>query len=1060
MSAKPSARRARWVDIAERLAKGVLAAWALLLLELVMIGVTSHRELASIWELQFGALWLAPVALAVSAVVGLAGGGLFFLIEQGDRRTPRFTLGVLAVLYGSAVGFGVGGGRHLAQLQQRLGFTGLVGLCAAALVVWLSPPTARRLRQSPLLVAAALSLTIIGLELANLLILPRLYPAFHLGLGALCLLLAPGVERALTAAISGTAVVPSSARTPASQRTPGPRWKWLVPLATLGACLLALGLARPFSERLSRFDNFRFLVTEQAPLLGRAVEIAARLSPPPPLMPDDGSCCAAEAGAAAGERALDLRGRDVLLVSIDALRADHVQSYGYERPTTPNLDRLAREGLIFERAYTATPHTSYAVTSLMTGKYMRPLLLQGSARDSDTWASLFRTYGYRTAAFYPPAVFFIDPPRFESFSRTLLGFEYAKVEFAEGALRIGQVRDYLARQGDSRPLFAWVHLFGPHEPYERHAEFDFGTRDVDRYDSEIAAADRTLGSIVDLVRARKPDTVVIVTADHGEEFEEHGGRYHGTTVYEEQVRVPLVISAPGAIAPGRVADVVQTIDVLPTLLSALDVPRPPRMRGRDLSPRIAGKAPPSPGLAHAETDEHTLLAEGKLRLICARRIGACRLYDLEVDPGQTRDATADSPQAAQALRARLREITASHGRYESQGLRAEGKGWPAALLRGIAGDADAASEIAELLDDVDPEIRRKAARVLFDLKPTGVAANLRLSLSRDEDAEVRNYAALTLTRLGEGAPLVLELLREPDLELRRLAALALGESGDKRAEAELIAWWRDRGTLDFTRAREVLGAFAAMRSKDSIPFVLAALDDVRLRPHVATTLAAIGDESVRYWLARALSNERSHSTRAVLLDALLKLGAKEELAAPLLRLLGVPDPPPNVVDAALRAKVLKHVGGPEPRDLLRLREQSELGVRVRVFIPKGGNGSGVRALVRASCPSGSGPGEVLLSSASHLVRYDTRGELVRQRGIPELDPRRVLRLQIPCTGQPLERFARIPDNVGAKPGVLTEFVVFANRRIHVEGLALVPLADELPPPPPEPWESAGPPRPG
>jgi hypothetical protein len=104
---------------------------------------------------------------------------------------------------------------------------------------------------------------------------------------------------------------------------------------------------------------------------------------------------------------------------------------------------------------------------------------------------------------------------------------------------------------------------------------------------------------------------------------------------------------------------------------------------------------------------------------------------------------------------------------------------------------------------------------------------------------------------------------------------------------------------------------------------------------------------------------------------------------------------------------------------------------------------------------------VLLSSAAHLVRYDKRGELVRQRGIPELDAKRVLRLQIPCTGETVERFARVPDNVGARPGVLAEFVVFANRAITIEGLSLVPLADELLPPPPEPWnDESQAPRPG
>jgi arylsulfatase A-like enzyme len=1043
------------LTLLDRVCRALLAVWALTALELLAVGLVAHREFASIWELENGAFLLAPSAFAFTSGFGLLGAGLAALLWIGDRPAQRIALTALFGLFGAAVGWGVGGGRHLAALEQRAGFSGLVALVVGGAVYAAAPHFAKLVRRAPLTAALVTAAAILVLELGNRWILPRLYSAFHDALGASALLLAPSVERALFEGVP-----------------PDKRWRWVRAIATPLLLVAAWFLIRPFGDRLSRFDNFRFLLSEKAPILGRVVELTAELSPPPPIEEGNLACGNATAACGDGEKVgegasrLDLRGRDLLLVSIDALRADHVTSYGYARPTTPNLDRLGAEGVVFERAYTATPHTSYAVTSLMTGKYLRPLLLQGTAADSDTWAGLFRTYGYRTAAFYPPAVFFIDPARFESFSKTHLGFEYAKVEFAEGEPRLSQVREYIDAASKDKPLFVWVHLFGPHEPYERHPEFDFGTRDVDRYDSEIAEADRTLGELVKAMRQRNPESVVIATADHGEEFEEHGGRYHGTTVYEEQVRVPLVISAPGAIAPNRVTDAVQTIDLLPTLLSSLDVPRPPRLRGRDLSARIASRKA-GPGFAHAETDEQTLLAEGKYRLICARRVGACRLYDLEADAGQTKDAAPDSPEDFQRLRDSLREIAASHGRYESQGLRAEGKGWPPALVRGIAGDADAVEEVADLLNDVDPVIRRKAAQVLFDLKPVSVAPSLRLALSRDEDPEVRRYAALSLTRLGEGAPLAVELLRDPDQNLRRLAALSLGESGDKRAEAELIAWWRDREHLEFTRAVEVLGALAAIRSRDAIPFLLKSLDDVRLRPYVAKTLSAIGDESGRYWLARALANERSHSTRAVLLDALLSLGAREELAAPLVRLLGVPDPPPNGIEAALRAKVLQHVGGPEPRDLARLRDRSDLGVRLRVFIPKGGNGTGVRVLVRAHCAKGDGEGagsgsaEVLLSSASHLVRYDNRGELVRQRGIPELDAQRVLRLPFPCTGESLERFARVPDNVGARPGVLSEFVVFANRPITIEGVALVPLADELPPPPPEPWiDEEGAKRPG
>ena len=108
-----------------------------------------------------------------------------------------------------------------------------------------------------------------------------------------------------------------------------------------------------------------------------------------------------------------------LLITIDALRADHVGAYGYERALTPSLDRLAKSGIVFEAAYTASPHTSYSLTSLMTGKYVYPLIQQGiELSSSTTWAGVLRQYGYQTAAFYPPAVFYIDGKDFKHFEDT------------------------------------------------------------------------------------------------------------------------------------------------------------------------------------------------------------------------------------------------------------------------------------------------------------------------------------------------------------------------------------------------------------------------------------------------------------------------------------------------------------------------------------------------------------------------------------------------------------------------------------------------------------------
>jgi hypothetical protein len=1014
----------------DRIARALFGAWGCALLEILFVLAVHRREVASVWEGQNGTLLLLPTLVVAASAFGVLGGVFYLLLEQGTREMRLAAAGLFGVLI-TLVGYGIGGGRLLSALPVRLGFALSLGALAGA-GLFVASARLRALLAKPRWLLLASAALLLALELVNRFALVRLYPAFHAGLGGLTLALAGFTAAALPAEGGERGRVFGAA-----------------------GALVALSLLVPWSATLlSRFDNYRFILLESAPLAGRAVELAARVSPPLPAeatgalvdppKPAPGS-------ASAGARAVDFRGRDFLLVTVDALRADHVGAYGYERPTTKHLDALARSGAVFERAYTATPHTSYALTSLMTGKYMRPLLLQDIGVDSDTWAGLLRLYGYRTAAFYPPAVFFIDPARFKPFRDRSLDFEYRWVEFAEGERRIGQVKQYLASTTEGQRLFMWVHLFGPHEPYEPHAEYPFGDHDIDRYDAEVAAADATLGAIVKAFRDKRPNAVVMVTADHGEEFGEHGGRYHGTSVYEEQVRVPLVISAPGAIAPQRVSETVELVDLLPTVLGGLEVPVPPRLRGRDLGPLLAKKRPPEAGFAYAETEDQQLLAEGMLRLVCARRVGACRLFDLSTDPGQKRDVAGDRGADFTRLRDRLREFGASHGRYELGGLRREGKGWPAPILRAIAGDADATSEVTELLDDADVNIRRKAAEVLFELKQAASAPALRLALSREEDAETRRWAALGLTRLGQGAPLVNELLDDPDVRFRRLAALALAEAGDARGEALLVGWWRDEPARDFERSRQILEVFAALRTKDAAFPLVRSLGDVRLRPYIARALARIGDDEVALGpLLKSFREERLQSTRAALAEALVGLGAKEELALPFRRFLGVPDPLPGGVGLALSAGILEHVGGPTKRDLARLQAQAELGNAVNVVVPPGGNGRGCRVIVRAQ-PAGEG-GEVLVSSAAHLIRFDREGKLRKVKGIPELDAKKAVRIPIPKSEGPVEASAVLPASIGVRSGSSTSVIVYASGGVKLEALVVVPLADELPPPAPEPWK--------
>jgi arylsulfatase A-like enzyme/HEAT repeat protein len=1040
------------------MADAYLAIALLAFAELYAVGLLHFEQLAGAFELSLAWRCLMPIALGVAAPLAIVAGLLVELCRAGASRAGRAGVTLAALLFAGVVGYGVANGRHF-QGGLRVPFAIVLGLAGAGVAFALAPRLARALtpqagRPFALPVAGAALAAVVLLEIANDRVLPRLYPAFHWALGALTLLAASFATLGLVAIDR-----------PEAQRSPRRLLSFQLVRAALSLGLFALGaaLSAGAARKLSRLDNLRLLYLERAPLLAHVVTLAAELSPPAPL--DE----AAPVGEKTSGHAIDLTGRDIVLITTDALRADHVGAYGYARATTPNLDRLAASGVVFEAAFSPTPHTSYAVTSIMTGKYMRPLVLQGLGEDSETWAGHLRRYGYRTAAFYPPAVFFIDAERFGAFRDRALDFEYRKVEFAPAATRAAQVKTYLERVKSDRRVFLWVHLFEPHEPYEAHPEHAFGDRDVDRYDAEIAAADAGLGEVVRVVRAQRPGAVVIATADHGEEFSEHGGRYHGTTVYEEQVRVPLIIDAPGLLAPRRVSAPVQLIDLLPTVLAGLQIPRPARVRGDDLGPLLAGAPTPGgdargQGAAFAETETMTLLARGSLRLICARKIAACALYDVASDPEQKVDLAASRPSDVASMRAELRAIEASHGRYEQRGLRSEGKGWPEALRRGLSGDGDAAVDVAALLDDADVAIRRKAAEVLFELGRAEAAAPLRLSLVRDEDEEVKRWCALGLTRLGEGAPKTRDLLEDRDPRFRRLAALALAEAGDDRGVEILIAWWREayparekdapppapKIVLPFERAKEIALALGKVRSKAAVGPLISALDDLRLRPTLAKALAAIGDESARPALSFKLETERYQVARVALAEALVKLGGGPELRPSLVRFLGTPDPLPGGLGLALEAKVLELIGGPGEKDRARLRRFATSGVAVGLIVPKAGNGAGLRVLCRARATDGrAGELRVGLRLGPPPMKLD-RSSLV-PAAAPELDPSKTSTLTIPAGEAPSEVFATLPKTVDVKPGAYGDFVFYATQNVDVLGCAVVPLSDELPPPPPEPW---------
>jgi choline-sulfatase len=310
---------------------------------------------------------------------------------------------------------------------------------------------------------------------------------------------------------------------------------------------------------------------------------------------------------------------NVLLVTIDTLRADHCSAYGYGRPTTPRLARLAAEGLLFETAYAPIPVTGPSHASLMTGLYPRAsgVVRNGYVLDAAhlTLATRLRARGYTTAAVV--SAFPLDR-RFG----LAAGFDHYDDRFAPAesslpkpqwdGLPLGQPYDrradattdralrWLGTRPSGRPFFLWVHYFDPHSPYDPPAAYRFQPGDaaagsagelVAAYDGEIRFTDTQLGRLLDALDAEglAKNTLVVVTSDHGEGLGQHGVMEHGSVVYEEAVRVPLVLRWTGHVLGGRrLAAPVELLDVAPSVLELAGAAPPASDHGVSLAPLATG----------------------------------------------------------------------------------------------------------------------------------------------------------------------------------------------------------------------------------------------------------------------------------------------------------------------------------------------------------------------------------------------------------------------------------------------------------------------------------------
>jgi len=359
----------------------------------------------------------------------------------------------------------------------------------------------------------------------------------------------------------------------------------------------------------------------------------------------------------------DLQGANVILITIDALRADHLGVYGSARTTTSSLDRIARKSVIFRHAYAQGANTFPSFASLMTGRLPSEVRWEHAFEpplpgENLTLAEILGRAGYDTGA-VTPHEYFGDPWGLPQGFR-----QHDNSAAIYNRDNRGIVSTRVARRSEAMlarlrpPFFLWAHFYDPHAHYMPRPVNRFGSRDVDLYDGEIADTDREIGELLRWIEAHgRGPTIILICADHGEEFGEHGGQYHGTTLYEEAVRVPLLVRVPGA-RPRTILRPVSLVDVAPTLLDLLRIPAPPGLAGRSLGPVFAGRPLPDPDrpiLAEATQLAWKRMAlRGRWKLIRDDAHDTWELYDLDRDPRELRNRYHLEPEKVRDLKAVLR----------------------------------------------------------------------------------------------------------------------------------------------------------------------------------------------------------------------------------------------------------------------------------------------------------------------------------------------------------------------------------------------------------------------
>ncbi|HWA75131.1 MAG TPA: sulfatase [Polyangiaceae bacterium] len=362
---------------------------------------------------------------------------------------------------------------------------------------------------------------------------------------------------------------------------------------------------------------------------------------------------------------------NVLLVTIDSLRADMPWT-GYSRPIAPNLTKLAERSVVYPNAYSASSYTAKSVATLLSGRYPSTLYRDGYffAKYSSAnhfLAEILSERGVRTIGWHSHLYFGRGKGLEQGFAEWQL---VPKITFdpetdnhitSDKMTALGM--ELLGSPSNTgHQFFAWAHFMDPHDQYNKHPESpDFGRKGRDRYDSEVWYTDMWLGKLLSWAETQPfwKNTVLIVSADHGEAFGEHNMYKHAFEVWEVLTRVPLLISGPG-ITPRRIEARRSHIDLPPTILELMGVPVPADFQGKSLLPELRGGTAESrePILVELTEDSHNpprrALIEGDYKIIDFGR-SHFSLFNLRSDPGELTDLAKQQPEDLARMRQKLEE---------------------------------------------------------------------------------------------------------------------------------------------------------------------------------------------------------------------------------------------------------------------------------------------------------------------------------------------------------------------------------------------------------------------